>query len=209
MGVCQRLQHSVVCLWRRKDFPRIALIANIVGADFQQDSHQLVFGRLVAFDEDLALALEHPRNASLFTEVATVLGERMADLTNRSVAVISRDGYQHRGATWAVAFKQDFVDLAAFQLAGAAHNGPFDVIGRHADCLGSQNGGSQSGVTVGIAATPASSNHDFLNEAREDLAALGIEGSFLVLNRRPFAVSRHEKTSGNLLLTFEDIKNGK
>ena len=30
-----------------------------------------------------------------------------------------------------------------------------------------------------------------------------------MLNRGPFTVSGHEKTSVNLLLTFEDIKDGK
>ena len=59
----------------------------------------------------------------------------MADFADRAVAVIGGDVDQDGGAARPVAFEHDFFDLAAFQFAGAAHDGLLDVVGRHADTL--------------------------------------------------------------------------
>ena len=114
----------------------------------------------------------------------------MADIADGAVAVVSRDRNQHRRAARTVAFEHDFVDLAAFQFAGAAHDGALDVVGRHADSLGGKDGRAQTRIRVGIAAAPGG-DHDFFNDAGEDFPALGVEGALLVLDGRPFGMTGH------------------
>ena len=165
----QRLEHRFVRFGRREDLPLVAVVAQIVGAGIEHDGHELVFAGLVAGHEDLALALEHPGDAALLAHVAAVLGEDMADFADRAVAVIGGDVDQDGGAAGPVAFEHDFVDLAAFQFAGAAHDGLLDVVGGHADGFGGQDGGAQARIPVRIAAA-AGGDGDFLDDARERLS---------------------------------------
>ena len=50
------------------------------------------------------------------------------------------------------------------------------------------------GIHVGIAAAGARRDRQFLDEAREDLAALGVERALLVLDRSPLGMAGHSKT---------------
>ena len=63
----------------------------------------------------------------------------MADLADGAVAVIGGHVDQDGGAARAVAFEHDFLDLPAFQFAGAAHDGLLDVVGGHADGFGGED----------------------------------------------------------------------
>ena len=136
---------------------------------------------LSAVDEDLALALEHPGDAALLAQVAAVLRKDVADLAHRAIAIIGGHHDQNGRAAGTVAFEHDFVDLAAFELAGAAHDGALDVIGGHADGFGGDDGGAQARVGVGIAAI-ARGNHNFLDHAGEYLPAFGVKRGLLVLD---------------------------
>ena len=129
----------------------------------------------------------------------------MSDLSHGAVAIVGGDVYQNSSASGTVAFEHDFVNPAAFEFTGAAHDGALNVVGGHTDGFGRGNGGTQSRVSVGIATTPGS-DLDFFDEARESLAALGIEGRFFVLDCGPLTVSGHAKTS-KFLIT-EDSKAG-
>ena len=113
----------------------------------------------------------------------------MADFAHGSVAIIGGHLHQHGGAAGPVAFKRDFVDLAAFQFAGAAHDGALDVVGGHAGGLGVGDGFAQTGVGVRVAAAGTGGNHDFLDDARKHFPALGVGGGLLVLDGRPFGMS--------------------
>ena len=75
---------------------------------------------------------------------------------------------QHGRAAGSVAFEHDFVDLAAFELAGAAHDGLLDVVGGHTDGLGRHDRRAQARIRIRIAAV-ARGDHDFLDDAREQL----------------------------------------
>ncbi len=172
----------------RQDFPAFAVVAQIVGAGVENDAHELVFAGLILGKQNLALALEHPGDAALFAEVAAVLGKHVADLAHGAIAIVGGDHHQNRGAAGAVAFEHHLVDLAAFQFAGAAHDGLLDVVGRHAGSLGGRNRRAQAGIHIGIA-TGAGGDHDFFNDARETLSALGVESGFLVLDCRPFGMT--------------------
>src|SRR5262249_17459206 len=153
-------------------------------------------------DHDLAFALEHPGDTALLAEVAAVFREEMADLADSSIAIISGDGDQNCRAAGAVAFEHDFIDLPAFELAGAAHDGALDVVGGHADRLGRCDRGTKPGVGVGIAAVPGGDG-DFFDQAGESLPAFGIEGGFFVLDCRPFGMTGHTRTSEVELWPFE------
>jgi hypothetical protein len=143
-------------------------------------------------DEDLALALEHPGDAALFAHVSAVLGESVADIGDGAVAVVGGDVDQDGGAARPVAFEHDLFDLSAFQFAGAAHDGLLDVVGRHADRFGGQDGGAQARIPVGIAAA-ARGDHNFLDDARERFSALGVKCRLFVFNGGPFGVARHDE----------------
>ena len=110
-----RGQHCVVAVGVGKHFPGIAAVFHVLGAGFKNEGHQSVFADLFLFDNDLALALEHPGDAALFAEVAALFRKRVADIAHGPVAVIGGDHDQNGRAAGSVAFEHDFVDLAAFQ----------------------------------------------------------------------------------------------
>src|SRR3954454_22733696 len=79
---CERLQNRVVRFGRGKDLPALAVAPQVFAAGVEHDIHELVFGGLLARHEDLALALEHPRDAALLAHVPAVLRKGMADLAD-------------------------------------------------------------------------------------------------------------------------------
>src|SRR5690348_229570 len=83
----ESLDNGPVSFWRGEDLPMIAVVAEVIGARVKDNAHELVFTGLVGRDEDLSLALEHPGDAALFAHVAAILGEDVADLADRAVAV--------------------------------------------------------------------------------------------------------------------------
>jgi len=139
-------------------------------------------------DYDLAFALEHPGNAALFAEIPAVLAEHVADIADGSIAVIGGNHDQNGGATRAVSFKHHLVDLAAFELACAPHDGLLDVVGRHADSFGGGDRRPETGIHIGIA-TGAGGDHDLFDNARETFSALCVEGGFFVLDCRPLGMT--------------------
>ena len=172
-----------------EDFPLVALVAQIVGADFENEVHQVVFGgRFLFVEDDLAFAVEHPGDASLLSHVSAVLGKGMADIADGTVAVVGGDLDDDRGAAGSVPFVGDFLHLFAAEFAAATHNGALDIFRRHGNRFGGDDGGAEAGVGVGVAAV-ASGDDDFFDEAREDFAALGVEGSLLMLDCCPFGMA--------------------
>ena len=142
-------------------------------------------------DDDVALLLEHPGDAVRFAEVAAVLAERVPHLADRAVLVVGQDLDHDRDAAGAVGLVGDLFVVDAGQLAGAALDRALDVVGRHVDRLGVGDDGAQARIAVGIAAAVARRDRQFLDDAREDLAALGVGRALLVLDRVPFRVAGH------------------
>src|SRR3712207_1348394 len=104
----------------------------------------------------------------------------MADFADGAVLVVGRNLDDDRSSAGTIALIREFVDLTAFQFAAAAHDGAFDVIGRHTDRLSGQHGSTQTRVCVGITTAPGG-DHDLFDYAREHFSALRVEGSLLVL----------------------------
>ena len=114
-----------------------------------------------------------------------ILAEGVADFADGAIAVVGVDVEQDGDAAGAVAFELKFFVGRAGKFARAALNGTLDIVGRHVFGLGSGNCGSQARIRIRIAAA-FGGNADFLNQASENLAALGVERALFVLNCGPF-----------------------
>src|SRR5208283_527893 len=66
-----------------------------------------------------------------------------------------------------------------------------DVLRRHVLRLGRQNRRPQPRVAVGIAPAALGRNRNFLDQAREDLAPLGVGRALLMLDGRPLRMAGH------------------
>ena len=113
-------------------FVLVAVDAHVVGAGFEGELHEGVFLDLVAGDARDALAVEHPGDAAGGAELAAGELEDLADFGGRAVAVVGVDLAQHGDARRAVAFVQDLLEIAAFELAGALLDRPLDRVLGHA-----------------------------------------------------------------------------
>ena len=106
-------------------------------------------------------------------------------LLSVSVSMMSAD------AAGAVGLVGDFFVDDAGQLAGAALDRLLDVVGGHVDFLGLRDDRAQARVHARVAAAVAGGDGQFLDDARENLAALGIGRALLVLNRVPLGMAGH------------------
>ena len=119
-------------------------------------------------------------------------GEAQAHVGGGAVAVVCQTLHEERNAVGAVALVHDGLVVGATGLGtGATLDGAVDVVGGNGVLLRLLDGVVQRRVTSGVAAARASCNLDVLDEAREELAALGVNGGLLVLSGRPLRVSRH------------------
>ena len=158
----------------------------------QHNAHQRVFVGRRLLNGDDALLREHEAHRAGLAQVTAMFGEGMAHFAHRAVAVVGQHVHDERNAAGAVALERDFLVVHAFEFARAALNGALDVVGRHIFGLGRSHGRSQPGIAVRIATT-LGGDRDFLQQAGEDLAALGIQRALLVLNCGPFGMAGHEK----------------
>ncbi len=110
----------------------------------------------------------------------------MAKFADDAIAIRGDRLDQHPHAARSVALESHFFVLFPLKLAGAAQDGPLDVLTRHVFILTSQDGGPQARVRVRIAAADARSDSNFANHPGENAAALGVGGRLLVLDRGPF-----------------------
>ena len=110
----------------------------------------------------------------------------MADLADSAVAVVGQDLDDDGDAAGTVALEGDVLVARAFDLTRAALDGALDVVVGHVLGLGCHDGAAQARIAVGISAAGLGRDHDFLDQAGKDLAALGVECALLVLDCRPF-----------------------
>ena len=123
-----------------------ALGPQVVGAGLENDFQKLLFVGLLLRISDVTFALEHPLNRAGLSQIAAVFGEKVADLGNRPVLVVRQAFNKHRRAAGSVSLvRHRFVGLPR-QLAGALHDGPFDVVERHVHGLGRRHGSASLGL---------------------------------------------------------------
>ena len=119
-------------------------------------------------------------------------GETQAHVGGGAVAVVCQTLDEEGNAVRAVALVHDGLVVGATGLGtGSALDGAVDVVGGDGVLLRLLDGVVQRRVASGVAAARASRNLNVLDEAREELAALGVNGGLLVLSGRPLRVSRH------------------
>ncbi len=100
-----------------------------------------------------------------------------------------------------VALERDLLVGRPFELARALLDGSLDVVGGHVGRLRVVEDAAQPRVRGRITATDSGRDGDLADELREELAALGVDGALLVLDRMPLGVSRHTVL---LLLRFSE-----
>ena len=118
-----------------------------------------------------------------------MLLEHVAQLADRAVLVVGQRFDDERRAAGAVRLVGDlFVDDAG-QFAGAALDRLLDVVGGHVHFLGRRDDRAQARVHARVAAAAAGRDRQFLDQARENLAALGVGRALLVLDRVPLGMA--------------------
>ena len=115
--------------------------------------------------------------------------EDLADLAGGAVAVVGQDFAEDGHAAGTVALVDDFFEVAAFELAGAALDGPLDVVLGHTDGLGVVDGVAEAQVGVRVAAAVLGRDDDRLGQPAPELAALGVNQGLLVFNARPMGMA--------------------
>ncbi len=120
---------SVKFFWRCGNFDLvIARGLDIQSAVFEGDFHDLFFARPNHGDQ--AAAFEEIGHAATATQVATVNIEDLANFRGRAVAVVGHDFAHDGDAGWAIAFVDDFFDVATVEFAGTLLDSAFDVFAR-------------------------------------------------------------------------------
>src|SRR5699024_7181820 len=109
-----------------------------------------------------------------------------------SVAVVGETFDEQGHTAGGIAFVHDrlVVDSRAVE-ASAALDCATDVVGRNGVLLRLLDRVEERRVAVGVRSTVASGNLDVLDQLGKELAALGIDGSFLVFSRCPFGMTCH------------------
>src|SRR5262249_44062533 len=122
-------------------------------------------------------------------------GERGAHVGRGRVAVVGQALHQHRDAAGGVTLVGDRLvgRVAAFR-AGAAADGPVDVLVRHRALLGLLHRVIKGGIARRVAAAGPRRHLDVLDQLGEQLAAARIHGRLLVLGRRPLGVATHVRS---------------
>ena len=167
-----------------QDFPGLAVVAEIFAAVFEDEVHQVVFLGCGLGNDDVALLVEHPRDGAGFGHVAAVLAEGMSDFADGAVAIVGADVDQYRSASGTVSLERELFVVDAGEFAGTTLNGALDVVGRHVLGLRIRDGLAQAGVLIHVAAI-LRRDGDFLDQARENLAAFRVKSALLVLDCGP------------------------
>src|SRR5439155_9025279 len=159
--------------------------SEIFGAGVEDDAHQGVFVDGTRIDAERTLALEEEADVAGAAHLAAVALEDLAHFAVGAVAVVGEHVDQDGHAAGTIAFVGDLFKRYAFGLAGAALDGPFDVVLGHADFAGLVNGIAKLEVGFGVAAAVPRGDDDRPAQLAEELAALGVDGAFLVLDGCP------------------------
>ena len=123
-----------------------------------------------------------------------MLFKQVPQLADRPVLVVGEHIHDDRRAARSVRLVLRFFIGHAGLFPGAAANRPLDVVGGHIVLLRVGDDRPQPRVHVGVAAAGAGGDRQFFDEAREDLAALGVGGPLLVLDGMPLGMAGHVKT---------------
>src|SRR5581483_9746859 len=177
-----------------RDLPRALGVPEIVGAGLERQLEQpLLVRRRLLLDLDEPLAREHPRYAPALAQAAAVAGERVADLLRGAVAVVGQALDEQRHPARPVPLVGDLLVLgAALELTRSALDRALDVLNRNREAPGLLDRGGERHVGLGVAAPALAGRHlHGPKQLGELVAALGVEGALLSLDRRPLGMPGH------------------
>src|SRR6266404_912137 len=188
----ERRFHVLELLRRDGHLEDVAAVTDVVRAALERHVQHALLGGGALLDRDQPLLGEHPGDAAARAQVAVVLLEDVADLGDRPVTVVGQDRDHDRDPRGAVALVVDLLVVDALELARPLLDRALDVVARHARGLRRRDGGAQAGIGVDVTAPHTRGDGDLLDHLGEDLAALGVLGRLLVLDRAPLRVAGHE-----------------
>src|SRR5829696_6471432 len=109
----------------------------------------------------------------------------MPDLRDRAVSIVRHRLNQQRHAAWAITLVRDLFVIDSFFFTRTTTNRTLDRVVGHVSALRIEDCFAQTRVGVRVTAAAARRDGDLFNKLREQLAALGVERAFLVLNTVP------------------------
>src|SRR5262245_10669494 len=181
----QRADNTIEILRGSINFKCVTFTLHVFRTRIQRNRHQSIFADFRFFNDDQTLLAEHVSHRTGLAHVATMLGEDVPNFGDGAVLVV-RDRlnhYCHSAGT--KAFVGSVLVALSRQLASSFLNSPLDVFSRHVDTLSLLDDCSESRIAIWVTATNAGSHRDFFNDARENLATLGVCGALLVLDAVP------------------------
>jgi hypothetical protein len=121
-----------------------------------------------------------------------VLGEQVADLRARAIAVVGGGRDQQRDAARAVALVEDGLQrVGVSSLARPLGDGALDVVLGHRGVLGLLDGEREGRVALGVPSPVLGGHRDGARELREELAAARVDDRLLVFDPRPLGMTGH------------------
>src|SRR5262249_31784661 len=125
-----------------------------------------------------------------------VLLEDLPNLGDRAVAVVGHSLDEIERARRAGALVENLFVSGSFDLPGTSLDGAGDRVVGHRLPFGVGDRLTKAGVTARVASAHACGDRQLLDELGEELAALGVEGPFFVLDCGPLRMAAHaRKTS--------------
>ena len=139
------------------------------------------------------LLVEGPTRGAGAAEHAVVLFEDLADLGHRAVAVVGHPFDEVERAAGPGSLVEDLLVGGPFDFTRAALDGARDGVVGHRSRLGVGDRLAQPRIAGKIAAAHTRGHGQLFDELGEDLAALGVEGPFLVFDCGPLRMAAHRR----------------
>ena len=172
-----------------RDLEDVAVLLEILGAAVGCGEEELVLVDAGGRDEHDAAPLELPGDGAGRPEVAAELGEGVPDVGGGAVLVVGQRLDDDRDALGAVALVDDRLErVRVGAVARALGDRALDVVLRHRVRLRLLDRVLQREVVGRVSPALLRRDDDRARELGEELAALGVGGALLVLDRRPLAM---------------------
>src|SRR5439155_5325609 len=120
-----------------------------------------------------------------------MLAEQEPQLADGTVAVVGEDPDHDRDTARTVSLVIDLLERLALQLSASLLHGAIAGVVRQTGGPRGEHGRAQTRIGIGIAAV-SRGDGDLLDQLGEQLAALGVLRSLLVLDGRPFGMTGHD-----------------
>src|SRR4051794_1837195 len=154
--------------------------------------HQVILGVALGVDDDEPLLVEQVGDRARLAEAPSALGEDMADLGARAVAVVGHGLDEERDTARPVALVDDRLErVGVGALTRALGDRALDVVLGHRGVAGLLDGEREPGVALDVSPALLRGHGDRAGELREELAAARVDDRLLVLDPRPFRVTGH------------------